>query len=194
MKTYIFLFFLIFFSQTIFSQNKISVFYGFSDNALLRKAELIGGPGYAGKGSNLYGFSYEKALFKYFSLETGLEYSKNKIEITPNFYPGIDMTPKNVDIEILTVPIYANYTFLKYIFVNGGALIDFELNREEYASTDNQSGIGFGIGIGGKYDFNDLTVFVNPFYRSHAIIPFEKENYHQHLNEIGLKFGIGYNF
>ncbi len=194
MKTNIFVFFLIFFIQTIFSQNRISAYYGFSDNALLRKADLCGGPSFEGEGGDLYGLNYGKELFKNFSLETGLEYSKNKIEITPNFYPGIDMTPREVDIEILTVPIYANYTFLKYIFVNGGALIDFELNREEYASTDNQSGIGFGIGIGGKYDFNDLTVFINPFYRSHAIIPFEKENYNQLLNEIGLKFGIGYNF
>ncbi len=194
MKTNIFVFFLIFFSLTIFSQNKISVYYGFSDNALLRNSDLVGGPGFEGKGGNLYGLGYEKELVKNFSLKTGLEYSKNKIELTPNFYPEIDMTPREVDIEILTIPIYANYTFLKYLFVNGGALIDFELNREEYASTDDQSGIGFGIGIGGKYDFDNLTVFINPFYRSHAIIPFEKENYNQHLNEIGLIFGIGYNF
>ncbi len=196
MKKIFILFCWMIFSLPLYSQNnnKISIYYGFSSNELTRKELLDGAPSYDGKGGNLFGLGYEREIFHNFCIETGLEYSKNSIEITPSFYPEIDLTSRKVTIEILTIPIYANYTFLKYLYANVGALIDFELNREEYDSTDNQSGIGFGLGIGGKYAFNNLILFVNPFYQIHAVIPFNKENYQQHLNELGLKFGIGYNF
>ena len=175
-------------------KNRISVFYGFTGNELLRNEDLVGGPSYDGKGSDIFGINYQRALNKDISLETGLEYSKNKIGITPSFYPGIDLTPRQEDIELITIPVYVKFTFFKYFFVNGGTLIDFEINREDYLSTDEQSGIGFGAGIGGQYTFRNFTFYINPLLRYHALIPFHKENYQQHLTEAGIKFGLGYNF
>jgi len=176
------------------NSNRISFFYAFSSNDLLRNEGLDGAPSYDGRGSDIFGFSYQRFLNEILSLETGIEYSKNKIEITPNFYPDIDMTPNKVTIEMFTIPIYTNFNFLKYFYANAGLLIDFEVNRDEYPKTDEQSGVGFGGGIGVQYTLQNFTLYINPMIRYHAVIAFQKENYQQHITEAGVKFGIGYNF
>jgi len=68
------------------------------------------------------------------------------------------------------------------------------MNRKENKVTDSQSGIGFGTGIGLKYTYNKAGIFINPFLNVHALIPFHKEKYQQHLVEGGIKFGVYYNF
>ena len=193
---------ILFFSLQIKAQNsnRISFFYGFAANELVRSANLDGAPSYDGKGSTIFGITYQRTLNNYLSLETGLEYSKNKIEITPVYYPELHMYPsknvvtQEVSVNMITIPVYANFTFFKYFYANAGALIDFELSGEEYKSADEQSGIGFGGGIGAQYTFQNFTFFVNPMIRYHAVIPFQKENYQQHLAEAGVKFGLGFNF
>jgi hypothetical protein len=186
--------------KTNAQNNRISIFYGFARNELFRSDDLDGSASFNGKGSDIYGITYQRYLSDHFSLETGLEYSKNKIEITPAYYPETHMYVGNVqqvrsvNIEMFTIPVYVNYTFLEYFFVNGGALIDFEINRDEYESPDKQSGIGFGAGIGVQYTLQHFKFFINPMLRFHAVIPFERENYQQHLVETGVKLGIGYNF
>ncbi len=175
--------------------NRISFFYGFATNDLIISQDLDGGPSYDGKGSDIFGFSYQRLLNKNLSLETGIEYSKSKIEITPNFYHGIDITPHDLTIEMFTIPIYANFTFLKYFYANAGFLIDFETNRD-YPKTKDQSGIGFGAGIGAQYTFQNFTLYLNPMIRYHAVLPLPNadEYHYQHLVETGIKFGLGYNF
>ena len=193
---------ILFIGSQILAQNtnRINLFYGFASNELIRNVDLDGAPSYKGKGSTIIGVTYQRTLYKSLSLETGLEYSKNKIEITPIYYPEIHMyTSKNivtqkVSVNMITIPIYANYTFLKYFYANAGVLIDFEINRDDYPKTSEQSGIGFGAGIGGQYTFQNFTLFINPMIRFHAVIANEKENYHQHITESGMKIGIAYNF
>ena len=200
---YLFLNLIIFiFSLQIKAQNtnKINFFYGFASNELIRSVDLDGAPSYKGKGSTIIGLTYQKTIYKSLSLETGLEYSKNKIEITPVYYPenyvysSKNVVPQKVSIIMITIPVYANYTFLKYFYANAGVLIDFEINRDDYPKTSEQSGIGFGAGIGGQYTFQNFTLFVNPMIRFHAVIANEKENYHQHITESGMKIGVAYNF
>ncbi len=182
------------------NSNRINAFYGFAYNELIRNDNLDGAPSYKGKGSTIIGITYQKTIYKSLSLETGLEYSKNKIEIIPVYYPELrknsskNIVTNKADIHLVTIPVYANYTFLKYFYAKAGVLIDFETNRVEYPKTDDQSGIGFGAGIGGQYTFQNFTLFVNPMIRFHAIIPNEKENHHQHITESGIKIGIAYNF
>ena len=192
---FFFIIIIVFLSLKINAQkNRIGFFYGLAGNELIRSTSLDGGASYDGKGSDIFGINYQRILNKDLYLETGLEYSKNKIGITPPFYPGIDLTPRQEDIVLITIPVYVKFTFFKYFFVNGGTLIDFEIDRTEYQSTDDQSGIGFGGGIGGQYTFRNFTFYINPLFRYHAVIPFQKENYQQHLTEAGIKFGLDYNF
>ena len=188
------LFFLLAFQISAQNSNRISFFYAFTTNNLIINQGLDGGPSLDGQGSDIFGFNYQIFLGKNLSLETGIEYSKNKIDIKPNFYPDIDLTPKAVTIEMFTIPLYANFTFLKYFYVNAGLLIDFETNRDDYPKTDEQSGVGFGAGIGAQYTFRNFTLYVNPMIRYHAVLTLQKEKNQQHLTEAGVKFGIGYNF
>ncbi len=180
--------------------NRINFFYGFAYNELIRSANLDGAPSYKGKGATIIGVTYQRTIYKSLSLETGLEYSENKIEITPVYYPENHMYPsknaatQRVSVHMITIPVYANYTFLKYFYANAGVLIDFENSRGDYPKTSDQSGIGFGAGIGGQYTLQNFTLFVNPMIRLHAVIANEKEKYHQHITESGIKIGIAYNF
>ncbi len=182
------------------NSNRISFFYGFASNELLRNVDLDGAPSYKGKGSTIIGITYQRTIYKSLSLETGFEYSKNKIEITPVYYPENHMylsknaATQRISVNMITIPVYANYTFLKYFYANAGVLIDFENSRGDYPKTSDQSGIGFGAGIGGQYTLQNFTLFVNPMIRLHAVIANEKEKYHQHITESGIKIGIAYNF
>jgi len=202
LKKHLFFTFIVVFSalQIKAQKNRIGLFYGFAGNELIRNTSLIGGASYDGKGSDLFGLSYQRMLNDHFSFETGLEYSRNSIKITPEYFPETHMyissiaEERIVDIKMFTIPVYARYTFFKYFFVNAGTLLDFEFGRDDEQSTDEQSGIGFGAGIGGQYTFHNFTFYINPMLRYHAVIPFHKENYQQHLTEAGIKFGIGFDF
>lgn len=166
----------------------------FAHNEVIWFGELEGTGRYKSNGSASAGINYQLKLTQAFSFETGLEYSRNEISITPAFDPSIDMTPRKTAIEMLTVPVYGNYTFLKHLFINGGLSLDLETNSDRIGGVDRQSGIGIGLGFGGKYSMKNIEVYVNPFLRQHAMLPFNKENYQQQLLDFGLRFGLGVNF
>ena len=177
------------FSQT---KNRVSIFYSPASNGLIIPEGWLGDMGYTGKGANLYELRYSRQINRFFSIETGLEYSFNKIE--KDYFPDGIMHYKESNIEMLSIPIYGDITFWKYFFVNAGPTIDFELHHLESESTYNQSGIGFGFGIGGRYTLKNFTVSLNPFYQKHLILRSKKGAYHENLYEGGIKLGLGYNF
>ena len=178
------------FSQT---KNRIEFAYSLTDNSLHRNVSLLNGTSSKGKGSNIFSLRYQRNIFSSFSVETGFEYSQNIIELSHITDYG-QFENETAYIEMVSIPVYGNFTFLKYFFINAGATIDFELNTFVDQPTDKQSGIGLGFGLGGKYNFNNLTVFINPFFLEHAVIPFDKAEYQERIIELGIKFGLGYNF
>ena len=180
---------LVTFSQT---KNRVSIFYSPASNGLIIPEDLDGDMGYSGKGANLYELRYSRQINRFFSIETGLEYSFNKIE--KDYFPDGIMHYKESNIKMLSIPIYGDITFWKYFFVNAGPTIDFELHHTESESTYNQSGIGFGLGIGGRYTLKNFTISLNPFYQKHLILRSKKGAYHENLYENGIKIGLGYNF
>ncbi|HEY4323152.1 MAG TPA: hypothetical protein VGN20_04180 [Mucilaginibacter sp.] len=174
------------------SKNSLSLVFGVGSNAI--GSIGIGGPGYQGKGETIYGLNYSRSLTKSLSIETGLEYSVNNILLDYVDAPLPAFKPIPGSIRMLSIPVYANFTFFKYLFVNGGLIADFETNY--HGSNDiiaDQSGIGLGLGIGGKYNFNRMIVFINPFLQSHAVVAFSNKGGGTLLNS-GVKFGIGYRF
>ena len=177
------------FSQT---KNRVSIFYSPASNGLIIPEGWDGDMGYTGKGANLYQLRYSRQINRFFAIETGLEYSFNKIE--KEYFPDGIMHYKESNIKMLSIPIYGDITFWKYFFVNAGPTIDFELHHTESESTYNQSGIGFGLGIGGRYTLKNFTVSLNPFYQKHLILRSKKGAYHENLYEGGIKLGLGYNF
>lgn len=172
------------------SKNRISILYAPADNGVDIKKGWIGDMGHTGKGANLFELRYSRNINFFFAVETGLEYSHNTIET--NYFPNGVTHYKNSEINMLSVPVYANLTFLKYLFVEAGPTLDFETNHSSSTSIGDQSGIGFAFGLGGKYTFKNFSVIVNPFFQSHLML--FNGNSIEHLWQSGIKFGIGYNF
>jgi hypothetical protein len=189
MKTKLILLALILLSTRAYCQtkNSLSILYGTAGNAILAPT------GVDGKGATLYGFNYQRNLTKLFSIETGLEYSINNVLWDYEDAYNPHFIPQKGNVRMLSVPVYADFTFFKYLFADAGLIADFETNYHSNALVDNQSGIGFGLGIGGKYSFKKMTVFVNPFLQLHSLISFYNES-HDSLSDAGIKFGIGYRF
>ena len=181
------------YSQT---KNQLTVQTGFASNALFTSPGLVGGPSHEGKGAAAFGLIYSRDLSRSFSLETGLEYSLNKIESASAFYPGIERTITENRIRMVSLPFYGNFTFMKYLFVNGGLVLSLETETsgQEFRSIDSQSGVGYGMGVGGKYSFKKISAVVNPFFQKHAVLSFKGNDYQERIGELGLKFGVGYNF
>ena len=178
------------------SKNRITLQSGFASNALFTSPGLVGGGSHQGKGASGFGITYSRNLNKSFALETGLEYSSNRIETTSTFHPGFERQVTNSKIQMLSVPVYGNLTFLKYLFVNGGLLFSMEtkISGQEFRGIDSQSGLGYGLALGGKYSVNKMTVLVNPFFQKHAVLAYKRNNSQERLGELGLKFGVGYSF
>lgn len=194
MKTILIILCCVLFSIESFAQtkNRVSISFATVDNGLEIPEGWLGDMGHSGKGGKLYDLKYARQINKFFSIETGLEYSINKIET--DYFPDGIMHYKETDIKMLSIPIYGDLTFWKYFFVNAGPTIDFELHRQTSESTYNQSGIGFGLGIGGRYTLKNFTVSLNPFYQKHLVLRSKKGAYHENLYEGGIKLGLGYNF
>ena len=180
---------LVTFSQT---KNRVSISFASANNGLEIPEGWLGDMGHTGKGGKLYDLKYARQINKFFSIETGLEYSINKIE-TVTFPDGMNHYTES-NIKMLSIPIYGDITFWKYFFVNAGPTIDFELHRQTSESTYNQSGIGFGLGIGGRYTLKNFTISLNPFYQKHLILRSKNGAYHENLYEGVIKLGLGYNF
>lgn len=175
------------------SVNRLTVNYGIASQILIQE-RLEGAGSHDGKGGNVVGLRYIHGTNKRVALETGLEFSRYKFSIAPAYHPDIDMTARKENVELISVPLYANFTFAKYMFVHGGLIADFQINKKKTDVVDRQSGIGLGIGIGGKYDFKKITVSINPYLQQHAIVAVEKARSQERLLEVGIRFGVGYRF
>jgi hypothetical protein len=154
---------------------------------------LIGGAAITGDKYYSFGLIYLYRLNKIFDIETGFEYSKYKIIITPNLPPQYDNSPHSESATLLNIPISVRLNFLKYCFINTG--IGFNMDTGNSGSLDSQTGIGANLGLGLKYGFKQgLSVFVNPYLKVNSLISFSLNDSHQRLSESGIKLGLVYNF
>lgn len=184
-------------NSACFAQNNNMLFltYALSHPEPAYNKPLDGAAGYKAEASSSFGIRYLMKSSKVITLETGIEYSNYHFKLDYVDYPVVTIpyTPKTV--KLISIPVYAHLTFLRYIFINGGALIDTEINKKDPDIT-KQSGIGFGLGAGLKYKFKHISIFVNPFLERHAFISFggSKQGYKQSMLNAGGRAGIGYSF
>ena len=185
--------FLAFFSLSAFSQtqNEVRLYFGITDSKLLRGEDLDGASSPDVENSYEFGFRYLLEVTDNLALETGLNYWKGDVVIN-SALPRPGETSSSQELQTTSIPIFANYTFLDYFFVNGGPVMDFQGSESE--SVDPQAGIGVGFGLGAQYAFNNFSIYVNPNFRRYAVIPFEEEDYHQKLTSFGVQLGVGYRF
>ncbi|PVX52609.1 hypothetical protein C7377_0938 [Balneicella halophila] len=173
------------------SNNEVRIFYGFADNDLMR-ASLDGDASYDNENCYELGVKYLRELKPQLSLETGVTLSSGTVKIT-SAYTGTYqlLSAKYEDFKIIAIPVYLNYTFGNYFFCNGGAFLHFQSKDRSF---NTQSGIGFGLGIGAKYEINNFSFYINPTFKTHTVIPFQNEQYLQRLIGGSIQFGIGYTF
>ena len=175
-----------------FSQqsNEVRTYFGFIDSKILRSGNFDGGTSYSNENSYEFGVKYLKKLTPKLSIETGINFMSSKVKISPNLI-GANIEPYYENLKMISIPMFINYSIGKYFFLNGGPVLDVQNSTELF---DSQSGFGYGIGFGGKYSFEKFLIYLNPNFKRHSVVPFEKENYHQKLTEFGIQLGIGYKF
>ena len=184
--------FLLFITLNLFSQDLKNSTYGISfgiGKSDIYQQPLDGGPGYDGLTSYELGLNYNRPITKLFSFESGLYWHYNQIKITPNYNPGLDMTSKYYNCNLLYVPLNARLMFLKCFFINGGLLLNLDISKDSHIS--NQTGVGTDLGVGVEIPaLNLFKICINPYVNIHGLYRFEKENYPQSLFDSGIKIII----
>ena len=161
-------------------------------NDILRTS-LDGAAGYSGDGFYIVGITFQIPVNSRLEVETGLEFAKHTVKISPNLPPGMDNTPYKSDFKLATIPITLKMNFMQYLYVNGGVLFDLDTSKSR--PIDNQTGLGAILGVGVNYDFKfGGTIFANPYMKCHSLVPFSPERYHQRLFDSGIRFGFMYKF
>ena len=164
-------------------------FSSFGNNDVFRFESLDGGEGYRGDGFYAFGLNYVSRLNSWLEAETGLEFARHRFCILPNLPPDMDDSPREASFSMLIVPLTGRIGFLKYLFVNGGLLLNIDVSSNSPISA--QSGLGFMLGAGIRYEFRfGAEVFVNPYARMNALVPFFPDNYPQRSSDQGIRFGM----
>lgn len=172
---------------------KIGVtFSSISNNDIIYFEDVVGSAGYEGETFFSVGVNYIHPWKNWLEVETAIEYSEYTMEVNSPFYPGMNNEPYNTEVVLLNIPVSLRANFLEYFYANSGVLLDFDVSNSN--AIDNQSGIGGMFGVGANYDFDfGASIFINPYFKMHSIIPFAKEgSIHQRITESAIRFGITY--
>lgn len=174
--------------------------FGNNDVANAAGSTLACGSSYDGKRFYTLGLSYIYSFSPLVDVETGIEYSSHTITTVParkrpKLSSNVDATSYDERLSLISIPVTARINFLKYFFINGGAILEWETKAS--GPIDNQSGIGAIGGIGAKYQLNNgLGAFINNYYKFHALVPFsaERDEHRWKIIEGGIRVGITYTF
>ncbi len=173
-------------------KGKIGItFSSLGENDVIRFQPLEGEGSYNSDNFFTIGINYLHQLNNTFNFETGIEYSNHKIIVDP-FDPPFNQAPSHREqFSLINIPLTLRVNFLKYCFVNGGLILDIDPTIS--SPVDSQNGIGAIFGLGLKYDSDfGVSVFVNPYMKSHSLISFSTTENHQRLMETGFRFGLMY--
>jgi len=162
-------------------------------NDLFRFTRVEGGGSYSGNGFYTIGITCQIPMNSRLDVETGIEYAKHMIVVSPEYIPDRYGPPYKSKVNLVSIPVTLKLNFLKYLFVNAGCLLD--LDGSTSSPIDNQTGLGVIGGFGIKYDFKfGGTIFANPYLKCHTLAPFSPERYQQRLFESGVRIGFVYGF
>jgi len=166
-------------------------FSSFGENDVIRFNELDGAAYYEGENFYTLGIQYTCSIKKWLALESGLELAQHDVTIHPVYIPGADLSTGEGDFMLITVPVTLKASIFKYLFINGGVILDMDISTN--SPIDSQTGLGPMAGVGLQYEFNfGASVFLNPYLRIHSLLPFADIENHQRVWENGFRFGILY--
>ncbi len=178
--------------KSVAKNQKVGItFSSFGENDVIRFNELDGAAFYEGKNFYALGIQYTCSIKNWLALETGLEFAEHDVTIHPVNIPGADLSTREGDFMLITVPVTIKASIFKYLFINGGVILDMDISTN--SPIDSQTGLGPIAGVGLQYEFNfGASVFLNPYLRIHSLLPFADVEYHQRVWENGFRFGILY--
>ena len=154
--------------------------------------QLAGAASTTGSGLSGFGIGLLQPLNTNWWLETGLEYTRHSLRLIPNVPPGSNFAETDFKIGLLSLPLSARLKVFKGVFLNSGFLLDVDLSKSHVV--DSQTGIGTLLGLGVHFSLGKgVSVFANPYFKAHGLIPFNKEKYPQRLMESGIRIGLGLN-
>lgn len=185
------------FTNTIYAQtiNKRRIgisLAGFGESDFIQFRSLAGASSTSADNFFALGLEYITPINQRLSLETGFNMSHQNATVMPNLPPNIDYELISERFIQINVPVYLRLDILKYVFIHGGFLLDFDPNLN--ARYDNQTGIGFGAGMGIQYQFNnDWGIYLSPFMKMHSLVPFSMDKNHERYFENAVKLGITLN-
>lgn len=171
------------------SKNNLSLVEGTGSN-------VFGSANFTTQPFNMLGINYTRKINNLLYFESGLEYYNNTLgynqilhymPMGPGNYEGLFNVLLKGSIKTISIPVYANFVFFKYLYADIGLNANFEEFNTPIEVSNQPNFWGFGLGIGGKYAFkNKIIVFVNPFFKGDI-----SENA---VLNYGFKFGLGYEF
>lgn len=171
-------------SKTFAGKITVSGGFSFGGNDLFSSTDLVGGPSYQGKGFSGFEAGISLSVLKNLDVLTGFSIIGNNFGKTdaPSGSPAVT---SNMNISVFSIPLYAKYHFLKFLFVSGGPV--FNINSGDR----DLNGIGAGGSFGTEYQFsNGLTLSFGPFIRINGLLP--DKNYK--LINSGVNIGAGFRF
>ncbi len=192
-KSFVFLSFLLI-SSGIFAQEKhsfgIHYLYGWNE---IYQPKMLGAASHEGNGSGQWGLDYSYGFNEKTRIITGFSLTRSRFTTTPAPVNPPE-TSYEAEIGYMTIPVGISYDFSKYFFITGSLLFDLQFSKTKNSSIDDQSGIGLAAGIGGKYQYKRLIIFVQPLVQMHSVISFHEIWEHERMLETGIEAGIAVHF
>lgn len=179
-------------AQENLKRHTIGISAGFGQGDFIKLTKELGPYSYHGKSLSKYGIHYWYMFERGVVLETGVHYLSQKLDVEHNTFQNPE--PNEVfahKYDLVCVPIGFKVNFLKYLFWNGAALLDFEV--ENSGGISDQSALGVNLGVGANYFFkNSIGIFVNPQIAYRGLYYFNNQNGRQRYIERNISFGLAY--
>jgi len=154
--------------------------FSFGGNSLYSSEDIEGGPTYSGR--EFYSLEAQ-IIFKLsdrIDIVPGISFIRNLFYYSPAFKPTLS---EKASINVFSIPLYARYHFLKFLFLGGGLTINVNGGDRDL------NGIGAGIQFGGEFNLNNgMFLTFSPFIRTQGLLPWK--NYK--LTNTGVTLSIGY--
>jgi len=191
---------LCFLSTTSFSQvdtlkNYFDIFGSFIQNDVARFPELDGA-GSVDEGRGFcFGINYSRKLANKLWINSGLNYFKTSNDFNPA--PTGEPTPtiKNINSELLRIPVKIRYDFIKWWYIKTGLTIDYQYNNKNGNYIDNQSGLAYSLSTGINLKLTKQFYFIiEPELAITSLVPFNSNKYQQHFLISGINFNLGIKF
>lgn len=157
--------------------HEISGHLGVGVNGLYRFESLTGGGSSEG-GLSIFGGIRYGYVMRGLKLISGLDYSNHRLTLVSAPIP--EQVIRDVRIETLSVPLHVQWHIGGWFFLHGGPDVDIQVNGE--TGIDDQSGVGFTVGVGAQHTFGPWVLSVTPAVKNHTLIAFNRERYHQRVN------------